>query len=168
MLERATFVVTGMRSSLPKMASRCSMSTLATRTWLFSTSLHGEASLLGEIIEEKPPRKNPRDQTNNPKPTQGWLLQMPVLIPDRSEDLRQIYWKVGIRHEVYDWLLAMAGPTGTYVQWAECDPTVGWIYTGANQLAFDKNRPGRWSAVQLRFRDKGVAALFKLTWWDKL
>lgn len=124
--------------------------------------------MLGEIIEEKPPRKNPRDQTNNPKPTQGWLLQMPVPVPHDVPNYKETFWRCGIRHEVYEWLLAMAGPTGTYVQWAEGDPTVGWIYTGSNQLAFDKSRPGRYVAVQLRFRDKGIASLFKLTWWDKL
>jgi hypothetical protein len=124
--------------------------------------------LLGEIIPEK---RDNRDQSNNPKPVKGWLLKMPVVI-GRSynrHELRKIYWRYGIRHEVHQWLISMAGQTGTYVQWEEEDPTVRWLYTGSNQLTWkQKQLSPAHEAVQMRFRDKGIAALFKLTWWDKL
>lgn len=125
-------------------------------------------SELGEITPEV---SKHLDQTNNPKPTKGWLLKMPVVV-DRSFDrqaFRKIYWRYGIRHEVHDWLVSMVGETGNYRQWDEEDPTVRWLYTGSNQLTWkDKQLSAAREAIQLRFRDKGLAALFKLTWWEKL
>lgn len=128
---------------------------------------------LGEIVDLSKTLAQHKgwDQTNNPRPVAGWGLDVPTQATGSMRDLDagKLYWRFGITHEVYEWLLKQVGPTGTYVQWAEGDPEVRWLYTGCNQLNVEgRKATGCRNAIQIRFRTKADAMVFKLTWWNKL